>query len=731
MATSATSRKAYEVITEPQKVKNDTDDMLTVNTESSATATKKSKGIKIKKRWGNNKKGKADEARDEVEENTGASAVDTPAPTEQEEEERDGVSEQEPTGKKLEERIKDREDELLASKKASSSVRSPNLSIFSQVNNILPELDCLCSRVEKTQELCSPVMKEVTNELASIINDDEDESLLRENSTNGTYQEELSDTSWGKPYSALENNDVNGQGQALPTWLSREAICAGADKLDKLISCGSAAILNVIDKDSAARRAKDILSKEGFVKEVHSWPLTTRDANTKAVAVEHKVHMALEKAKKEYQHEKEISEMKIVAQGDELKHLEESLDREKQDNNMFSEEIAQLKKGISDAIARQQELDDEARLAKEDAESRINVKCEELKSLEEKLKFETMESTALNSQIANLKAEILATKNQIVSADEQAARVKEERDLQIQAQAEKIHKLESTNEVEHQLNLDLTSQLVQLKEELAKVRETKETDDSKKDAEVQRMEQVISDLKQEMRKSLKVDLENEKRFKEEEALMSALHNKIDQVNKEEASTLQEKHQHEEDDVVQELELPPPRNKKQKWLSKVGRLRSRLPVTKQVAMDSNSVSTRSSSPGVVADVSEGSVQEASVQEASVQEASVQEESITEESIQESQDDVPGSVQEASTKEESIKMPSIQESQDDVISTIVKEFSTFDCGTLESSVLGESTQAEYGNGYYSTSYSERNDTQSIETKSTTSEERNGWNNWWGLA
>ena len=728
MATTATSRKAYEVITEPQKVKNDTDDMLTVDTESSATATKKSKGIRIKKRWGNNKKGKADEARDEVEENSGASAEY--APTErnvvEEEGERDGVSEQEPTGKKLEERIKDREDELLASKKASS-VRSPNLSIFTQVNNILPELDCLCSRVEKTQELCSPVMKEVTNELASIINDDEDESLLRENSTNGTYQEELSDTSWGKPYSALENNDVNGQGQALPTWLSREAICAGADKLDKLISCGSAAILNVIDKDSAARRAKDILSKEGFVKEVHSWPLTTRDANTKAVAVDHKVHMALEKAKKEYQHEKEISEMKIVAQGDELKHLEESLDREKQDNNMFSEEIAQLKKGISDAIARQQELDDEARLAKEDAESRINVKCEELQSLEEKLKFETMESTALNSQIANLKAEILATKNQIVSADEQAARVKEERDLQIQAQAEKIHKLESTNEVEHQLNLDLTSQLVQLKEELANVRETKETDDSKKDAEVRRLEQVISDLK--------VDLEHEKRFKEEEALMSALHNKIDQVNKEEASTLQEKHQHEEDDVVQELELPPPRNKKQKWLSKVGRLRSRLPVTKQVAMDSNSVSTRSSSPGVVADVSEASVQEASVQEASVQEASVQEESITEESIQESQDDVsgipdPGSVQEASTKEESIKMPSIQESQDDVISTIVKEFSTFDCGTLESSVLGESTQAEYGNGYYSTSYSERNDTQSIETKST-SEERNGWNNWWGLA
>ena len=672
MATSATSRKAYEVITEPQKVKNDTDDMLTVDTESSATATKKSKGIRIKKRWGNNKKGKADEVRDEVEEKTGASAVDTPAPTEQnvveEEEERDGVSEQKPTRKKLEERIKDREDELLASKKASSSVRSPNLSIFTQVNNILPELDCLCSRVEKTQELCSPVMEEVTNELASIINDDEDESLLRENSTNGTYQEELSDTSWGKPYSALENNDVNGQGQALPTWLSREAICAGADKLDKLISCGSAAILNVIDKDSAARRVKDILSKEGIVKEAHSWPLTTRDANTKAVAVEHKVHMALEKAKKEYQHEKEISEMKIVAQGDELKHLEESLDREKQDNNMFSEEIAQLKKGISDAIARQQELDDEARLAKEDAESRINVKCAELQSLEEKLKFETMESTALNSQIANLKAEILATKNQIVSADEQAARVKEERDLQIQAQAEKIHKLESINLVEHQLNLDLTSQLVQLKEELANVRETKETDDSKKEAELQRLEQVISDLK--------LDLENEKRSKEEEALMSALHNKIDQVNNEASTLSQEKHQ-------QELELPPvpsPRNKKQKWLSKVGRLRSRLPVTKQVAMDSNSVSTRSSSPGVVAGVSDGSVQEASVQE------------------------------------ESIMGASIQESQDD------------DCGTTESSVLGESTQAD-GNGY-STSYSERTDTQSIETKST-SEERNGWNNWWGLA
>ena len=678
MATSATSRKAYEVITEPQKVKNDTDDMLTVDTESSATATKKSKGIRIKKRWGNNKKGKADEVRDEVEEKTGASAVDTPAPTEQnvveEEEERDGVSEQEPTRKKLEERIKDREDELLASKKASSSVRSPNLSIFTQVNNILPELDCLCSRVEKTQELCSPVMEEVTNELASIINDDEDESLLRENSTNGTYQDELSDTSWGKPYSALENNDVNGQGQALPTWLSREAICAGADKLDKLISCGSAAILNVIDKDSAARRVKDILSKEGIVKEVHLWPLTTRDANTKAVAVDHKVHMALEKAKKEYQHEKEISEMKIVAQGDELKHLEESLDREKQDNNMFSEEIAQLKKGISDAIARQQELDDEARLAKEDAESRINVKCAELQSLEEKLKFETMESTALNSQIANLKAEILATKNQIVSADEQAARVKEEKDLQIQAQAEKIHKLESINLVEHQLNLDLTSQLVQLKEELANVRETKETDDSKKEAELQRLEQVISDLK--------LDLENEKRSKEEEALMSALHNKIDQVDKEE-STLQE-------EVSQSL--PSPRNKKQKWLSKVGRLRSRLPVTKQVAMDSNSVSTRSSSPGVVADVSDGSVQEASVQE------------------------------------ESIMGASIQESQDDAISTNVKEFSTFDCGTTESSVLGESTQAD-GSGY-STSYSERTDTQSIETKST-SEERNGWNNWWGLA
>ena len=152
--------------------------------------------------------------------------------------------------------------------------------------------------------------------------------------------------------------------------------------------------------------------------------------------------------------------------------------------------------------------------------------------------------------------------------------------------------------------------------------------------------------------------------------MSALHNKIDQVDKEE-STLQE-------EVSQSL--PSPRNKKQKWLSKVGRLRSRLPVTKQVAMDSNSVSTRSSSPGVVADVSDGSVQEASVQE------------------------------------ESIMGASIQESQDD------------DCGTTESSVLGESTQAD-GSGY-STSYSERTDTQSIETKST-SEERNGWNNWWGLA
>jgi DNA repair exonuclease SbcCD ATPase subunit len=139
---------------------------------------------------------------------------------------------------------------------------------------------------------------------------------------------------------------------------------------------------------------------------------------------------------------KEEVESMVQAQTKTMKETKAKWKSESKQNAALKSQISHLKEDIKEARAVQEELDEEAQRVKEEAEEEIQAKIEVLKKTEAKLKKESKHNSALDAKIEQLKGSISDAQAKQNALEEEARLAKEEAEAKIEAQTKALNEMQ-------------------------------------------------------------------------------------------------------------------------------------------------------------------------------------------------------------------------------------------------------------------------------------------------
>lgn len=157
----------------------------------------------------------------------------------------------------------------------------------------------------------------------------------------------------------------------------------------------------------------------------------------------------------------------VQAQTKTMKETKAKWKSESKQNAALKSQISHLKEDIKEARAVQEELDEEAQRVKEEAEEEIQAKIEVLKKTEAKLKKESKHNSALDAKIEQLKGSISDAQAKQNALEEEARLAKEEAEAKIEAQTKALNEMQVNWSTEANQNGALKALIARLKRDIA------------------------------------------------------------------------------------------------------------------------------------------------------------------------------------------------------------------------------------------------------------------------